>query len=185
MTVITSRNMAYHAASAAGLNPELEKPGLLPQRPMFGSLYEHGGSAQEGDSNSSARRPADVYIPRWKGGPPAAWDFAVTSGLRTETMADSARDPEVALNRYEDLKCSFQETKSRCQDQGITFLPLVMEADGGGWSRTARSVWSELAKISALATGELETASSSGIMLQQRLSMVLHRENARACLRRF
>ena len=32
------RNMAYHAASAAGLNPEPKRAGLLPQRPFFGSL---------------------------------------------------------------------------------------------------------------------------------------------------
>jgi len=179
------RNMAYHAAAAASLNPELERPGLLPQRPSFGSLYEHGGSISDGDSSPSARRPADVYIPRWRGGPPAAWDFAVTSGLRLDAMAGSAQDPEAVLTRYEDHKCSFQDTKARCSEQGITFLPLIMEAVGGGWSKTARGVWSELAKSSALAMGELETASSCAVMLQQRLSMVLHRENARACLRRF
>ena len=179
------RNMAYHAASAAGLNPELERPGLLPQRPLFGSLYENGGSMQEGDSSPSARRPADVYIPRWRGGPPAAWDFAVTSGLRAEALSDSLSDPEKTLTKYEDLKCSYQETRTRCLEQGFSFYPMIVEAAGGSWSRTARSVWTELAKSSALANGELESPSSCGVLLQQRLSMVLHRENARACLRRF
>ena len=61
---------------------------------------------------------------------------------------------------------------------------MIVEAVGGGWGRVARGVWSELAKTSALANGELETNSSCAIMLQQRLSMTLHRENARACLRR-
>ena len=46
-------------------------------------------------------------------------------------------------------------------------------------------VWSELAKTSALATGELETSTSCAVMLQQRLQMTLHRENARACIQRF
>ena len=179
------RNMAYHAAASANLNPELEKPGLLPQRPFFGSLYEHGGSISDGDSSPSARRPADVYIPRWQGGPPAAWDFAVTSGLRLDALADSVHGPETVLTKYEDHKCSFQDTKARCLEQGITFTPLIVEAVGGGWSRSARCVWSELAKSSALATGELETASTCAVMLQQRLAMTLHRENARACLRRF
>ena len=31
------RNMTYHAAVSSNLNPELEKPGLLPQRPLCGS----------------------------------------------------------------------------------------------------------------------------------------------------
>ena len=102
-----------------------------------------------------------------------------------ENLSDSVRDPEVALNKYEDLKCNYQDTKARCSEQGITFLPLIMEASGGGWSKTARVVWSELAKSSALAMGELETSASCAIQFQQRVSMLLHKENARACLRRF
>ena len=41
------RNMVYYAASSAHLNPELEKPGLLPQRPVFGSMYENGSCRLE------------------------------------------------------------------------------------------------------------------------------------------
>jgi len=175
--------MVYHAAAAANLHPELERPGLLPQRPIFGSLHEDGSSFNH-DSDPSARRPADVYIPRWRAGPPAAWDFAVTSGLRLESMADSVRDPDLVSTKYEDFKRSHQDTHAQCQQQGITFLPMIVEAVGGGWGKVARGVWSELAKTSALANGELETNSSCAIMLQQRLSMTLHRENARACLRR-
>ena len=88
-------------------------------------------------------------------------------------------------SRYEDVKCSHQDTRAECPAQGITFLPMVVEAVGGGWGKMARCVWSELAKNSALAIGELETASTCAIMPQQRLSMVLQREIARACLRRF
>ncbi len=62
---------------------------------------------------------------------------------------------------------------------------MVMEATGGGWGKVARGVWSELAKSPASANGEFETESACAIMLRQRLSMTLHRENARACLRRF
>ena len=136
-------------------------------------------------SSASMRRPADVYVPRWRAGPPAAWDFAVTSGLRLELVHDSARDPEACLKSYEDFKCGHMDTKAQCQSQGISFLPMVMEAAGGGWGRTARGVFSELAKSSALAFGELQTTKASATQLLQRLSMTLHRENARACLRRF
>ena len=102
-----------------------------------------------------------------------------------DTITDSVRDPDSALNSYEDFKCSYQDTKTQCQDQGITFIPMVMEAVGGGWGNSARGVWSELAKSSALATGELQTETSCAIVFRQRLSMTLHRENARVCLRRF
>ena len=60
-----------------------------------------------------------------------------------------------------------------------------IEAVGGGWGKEARGVWSELAKTSAFTTGELETEANCAIQLLQRLSMIFHRENARACLRRF
>ena len=126
-----------------------------------------------------------MYIPRWRAGPPAAWDFAVTSGMRLDVMADSVRDPDSVLTGYEDFKTSYLETNLQCQAQGLTFIPMVMEAVGGGWGKMARGVWSELAKSSALASGELQTESSCAIWLQQRLSMTLHRENARACLKRF
>ena len=56
---------------------------------------------------------------------------------------------------------------------------MVMEAVGGGWGKEARS---ELAKKSALATGEFASDHDCAIMLRQQLSMILHRENARASL---
>ena len=100
-------------------------------------------------------------------------------------MSDSTRDLEAALTHYEDFKCSRLDTQDQCTAQGVTFIPMVMDAVGGGWGRVARGVWSELAKSSALAMGELQTERSCAIMLRQRLSMTLHMENACACLRRF
>ena len=101
-----------------------------------------------------------------------------------DSVTDSIRDPDAATTKYEDFKCSYKDTASQCQDQGMSFVFVVVEAVGGGWGKVARGVWSELAKTSALAIGELETERTSAIMLRQRLSMTLHRENARACLRR-
>jgi hypothetical protein len=179
------RNIVFYEASACGLHPELEKPGLLPQRPLCGSLFENGDSVCDSFASPSARRPADVYIPRWRAGPPAAWDFAVTSGMQLDMLTHSIRDPDAALTRYEDLKCNHQDTRTLCQTQGITFIPMVMEAVGGSWGSVARGVWSALAKTSALATGELQSERTCAILLRQRLSMTLHRENARACAKRF
>ncbi len=178
------RNEAYYSAASAGLLPELEKPGLLPPRPLNGSLYEDGSRPADSDDRPEARRPADVYIPRWRSGPPAAWDFAVTSGLRNDALVESATDREAALTRYEDFKQSFKSTSSTCQQSGLTFIPMILEASGGGWGKQARRVWSELAKKHALATGELTSDEDSATTLLQRLSIILHRENARAILRR-
>ena len=148
-------------------------------------MYEDGVRPVDNDDRLDARRPADVYIPRWRSGPPAAWDFAITSGLRDDALLSSVTDRQAVLTNYEDFKENFKSTSTQCQQSGLLFIPMIMEASGGGWGKTARGVWSELAKTSALATGELTTENSCGFQLQQRLAMCLHRENARACLRRF
>jgi len=120
------RNEAYYSAAAAGCFPELERPGLLPPRPLQGARYEDGARPEESDERPEARRPADVYVPRWRAGPPAAWDFAVTSGLRDDALLISTTDKEAALTRYEDFKQSFKSTSSLCQESGITFIPMIM-----------------------------------------------------------
>ena len=73
-------------------------------------------------------------------------------------------------------------TETLCQENGITFLPIICEADGGGWGPTAHKVWSELAKHKALASGEQISTIVSQLL--QSLGLLLHRENARAILRR-
>ena len=179
------RNMVFHAAEAANLQPELERPGLLPLRPLVGASCEDGTRHTEAAFAMGSRRPADVYIPRWRSGPPAAWDFAVTSGLRVDLQSDAIASPDAVTRRYEDFKSSHLDTRADCEAQGFAFIPMVVEAVGGCWGEAARKIWSELAEKSVLATGELETKSSCTAMLMQRLSLTLHRENARACLRRF
>ena len=144
----------------------------------MGSTSERGGIVEV---DPSGRRPADVYLPRWKRGTPAALDFAVSSGLRAEVLAASAHDASAAPSAYEDHKRSYLNTEESCHTDGITFLPIVAEALGGGWGPTACKVWAELAKVKSLLTGELESTVAS--QLYQSLGLILHRENARAILR--
>ena len=122
------RNAVFHSAAAANLCPELEKPGLLPQRPSAGSCYENGSSHGPRDGESGYRRPADVFLPRWQGGPPAALDFAITSGLRPDSLAASVFDRQLVCSKYEDFKCSFKDTKTECLSQCFAFHHMVMEA---------------------------------------------------------
>ena len=70
------RNVGVRLATSAGWRPEPEKTGVLSDT--------LGGD----DARPEARRPADIYVPRWDLGGAATLDFAVTSGLRTE-MLDS------------------------------------------------------------------------------------------------
>ena len=66
---------ASQRARSAGLSVEVEKPGLLPQRPD-----EDG--AELGARGAGLRRPADVWLAQWGLHGAAALDLAVTSGLR-------------------------------------------------------------------------------------------------------
>ena len=53
------RNLLPLRCDAAGLSPELEKPGLLPPRPTDAGGCEAGQGVQQG------RRPTDVFLPMW------------------------------------------------------------------------------------------------------------------------
>ena len=172
------RYEVYFFCHSSGLNPELERPGLLQPRPLVGINYEDGTSR----ASENFRRPADVYLPRWRRGAPAALDFAVTSGLRSDIVNRSALDVSASTKAYEDFKRSHLNTAQACQEEGISFIPMICEADGGGWGPAAHKVWSELAKNKALASGEQDSTIVSRLL--QSLGLILHKENARAILRR-
>ena len=76
----------------------------------------------------------------------------------------------------------YLDTKASCQAEGFSFVPMLVEATGGGWGSQALRVWSFLANSTATATGE--DRASAKLHLMQNLSLVLHRENARALVRR-
>ena len=59
---------------------------------------------------------------------------------------------------------------------------MIVEAHGGGWSPTFRRVIDWISKSSALANNEEQ--SSVSLLVAQRISCSLRRENARAILRR-
>jgi hypothetical protein len=60
------RNTICHKCVSARLAPELEKPGLLQTRPYQGPVAEDG-VRREGALGPAGKRPADVYVPRWRG----------------------------------------------------------------------------------------------------------------------
>ena len=172
------RNEAFFMCNSSGLNPELERPGLLQSSPLAGTNQETGSVRNLNDN----RRPADVYLPKWRRGAPAALDFAVTSGLRSDMVSRSAADGTASTQAYEVFKKTHLNTEELCRNEGITFIPMVCEADGGGWGAEAHKVWSELAKYKALASGEPVSTIVSRLL--QSLGLILHREKARSILRR-
>ena len=174
------RNQSFFDLQAAGFSAELEKPGLLPPRGDGEGPPEDESGGGAVDANQ--RRPADVYVAQWHKGFPAAWDFAVTSGLRADLLSVSAMSGEAAAEKYEELKRSHLDTDKECSDAGVTFLPIVVGAHGGGWGAVARRAFALLAQRVADTTGE--DAAIVADQHAQPLNVLLHKENARAVLRR-
>ena len=187
------RNVVYTEALQGNMSPEREKAGLLPARPPQDALERPSGLDEESaeevrDRQRRGRRPADIYLPRGTNGSPMALDFACTSGLRADLLRGVVEDPYGVLASYETLKRNFQppgdseSTDVQCTRQGFRFAPMVVEAHAGGWSKEARRVLDAIAKhVHAACNSDAEIAS---LRIAQRVSVTLHRENARAVLRR-
>ena len=162
-----ARNYGSKAASAAGLQPTLEKPGLLPPSP---------------DAPCQNRgRPADIFLPVWTGGRPAALDFAITSPTRPEVLKLSSNAAGAAATEYAQRKRSHMQTEADCSRQGILFVPMVAETTGG-WDPSALQVWKAIARAEGVRTGQRACAILERHL--QSLSVAIRRAAALAVLRR-
>ena len=161
-------------AQAAGLHPEVERPGLLPPRSDQDGLPEDA-------RDRNGRRPADIYLPNWGVHGPVAFDLAVTTGLRSGSLHTLLSDTDRPVTDYEAHKRSHLQTQELCSAQGIQFVPLVVESRGG-WGPAAIKTWRTLAAATAACSGEGLAAETK--RLYETLAVALQRENARAVLRR-
>ena len=109
-------------------------------------------------------------------------DFAVTSGMRSDLFRISAVDPGTAFEHYERHKKNHLNTEQLCTAAGIRFVPLVLEAHGGGWSPMTRGFVDWVAR--QLAARSQEEPGSTSLRIAQRISCALQTENARAVLAR-
>ena len=132
--------------------------------------------------SGGGRRLADAWLPRGLGGQGQALDFACTSGMRSDVLPLVADDPNIVFERYEEHKRSHLDTAATCEAQGFAFMPMVLEASGGAWSPSARRVLDLVAK--GLSSNWSDEGCPSSLRFAQRISIALHRENARAVLRR-
>ena len=95
----------------------MEKAGLFPPAP---------------DSlDTNLRRPADVYLPSWQNGRPAALDLAIKSPHRQDMRQSAPLAPGASAQDYESTKRSHLNTAAECEQQGVVFVPVVGEPSGG------------------------------------------------------
>eukprot|EP00661_Eupelagonemidae_sp_cell13_P006173 gene6172-2418_t len=138
------RTLARASARLTGERPEA----LTERFTQSLSITLHRANARsilrcDGARGAEGRRPADVFLPRWEQGRPAALDLAVTSGLQVGTLEQSAVDGVVVAAAFCDRKCNFMDSRPVLRGR-FTFIPCVVEASGGAWSSDARRVWRTL-----------------------------------------
>ena len=133
-----------------------------PRGPDSGSTHLPGGG----------RRPTDIWVPSGSSGLAEAWDFSISSLLRTSFF--SSASPSVAGVFHEN---SFQNTASQVAALGATFRPLVLEACGGGWSPALREVIAWVSTESrGLRGSDGDTTRDVSLRIAQRTSCSLQRE---------
>ena len=149
------RDVLFTAAQSAALAPRKEVPSLIP-----------------GTSN----RPADIYLPNWAQGRPAALDVTVISTLQSLTVSKASTSQGHALRIGERRKMVHHY--EACQSVGVSFVPLVVETLGG-WSDDAIQT---ICKIGRLLGQRFPAESTQHLF--QRLSIALWRGNAGLWLNR-
>lgn len=152
------RDAIYSAAQTAALAPRKEVPSLIP---------------------GSSSRPADIYLPNWKRGLPAALDVTVISTLQQQTVDGASTTPGYALKVGEDRKMAAHA--EACHSIGVIFTPLVLETLGG-WSEEAILTISAIGRLQGQRLGTSPTEATRHLF--QRLSISLWKGNATLWIRR-
>ncbi|KAL5493834.1 hypothetical protein EMCRGX_G015066 [Ephydatia muelleri] len=129
--------------------------------------------------DNSNTRPADILIPHWCMGRPAALDLSVSSPLNPLTLLEAGVMAGAAAKATEERK--LKANTGKCADLGWVCVPFVAESHGA-WGLTARDFFSKLE--SRLATSLRKSKSVVTHELYGRMSTNLVRANATAILSR-
>ena len=103
------RDVLYNAAQSAALAPTKDAPSLVP---------------------GSYTRTADILLPNWTNGRPAALDVSVISSMQQLTLVEAASSPSHAVSVG--IRRKLTANLPACQAAGVMdFLPIVVETLGG------------------------------------------------------
>ena len=153
-----SCDAVYNTAKSAALSPAKEENALLP---------------------GSDDKPADVLLPNYASGKPAALDVTVVSPLQQQLVKKAAEEPgSAARKRFQEKQAKYQ---TPCKNEGIEFFPLSVETLGG-WHPESLLVLKNLARHLASHSGN--TFEETQRHFLQRLSILLMRGNSALILSR-
>ena len=127
----------------------------------------------------SHTRPADILVPNWSLGKPAAFDLSVTSPLNSNILLEAGFGAGQAARATEERK--HEENDAKCKELGWVCVPMVVEAYVA-WGTEAMESFSLLA--SRLATSSNRAKAEVLAALYGRLNLILVRANATAILSR-
>lgn len=147
------RDVLYSAAQSAALAPAREAIGVVP---------------------NSHSRPADILLPTWRHGRPAALDVHIISPLQQSTVHEATSTPGHVLEVGVQRKLAAH--LSACRSTGVDFLPIVAETLGGLGQdaiQVVRSIGESIAQRISY-----QDASSPTSQLFRRLAIALWRGNA-------
>ena len=122
-------------------------------------------------------RPADVLVPKWDLGKPAAFDLTVVSLLNQSILTETCKTAGSSAQVSEQRKHAVYDAK--CSELGRSCIPLAVETYGC-WGAEARL---HLSRFASRLVARLNCSKSHATStLYGRLNLVLVRANARALL---
>ena len=140
------------------------------QRACLGAQLEAGSSLGH---EARQTRPADVLIPNWELGKPAAIDLCVTSPLNSNTLQVACVTPNSAAMQAEQRK--HRNNDAKCEELGWVCIPLVVESYGS-WEPEAQRCLSRLAGRLATQLGQPKSLTTN--LIYGRLNLTLIRANS-------
>ena len=130
--------------------------------------------------NGGKKRPADIFVSDWADGKGACFDVAITCPLQRKYVEKAAKEQLHAAEHYAE-KVKLPKYSEACDAQNLLCVPLVFESFGGMTKITEET----LLRTARFVSHRLSVDNSVGIAhLFQRISIVLHRHNARMILSR-
>lgn len=114
-------------------------------------------------------------------GLPTAVDIAVTAAQRSESLREASQHPGAAATAYSQVKADHLRASELCAEQGVRFLPLVVESTGN-WPPAASRALKFVAQAAAAREGA-DVPTLFGEFLQE-LCVTARRWRARAVHRR-
>ena len=157
------RDIVFSTAQSAALAPSKETPNLIPD---------------------SLSRRADVFLPTWSHGRPAALDIHVISPLQQQTLGEAVSTPGHALQVGVQRKLTSH--LSVCRAVSVEFVPFVMESLGG-LAKDSISILRSIRKAISLRVGSQDSSPETSVCTKQlfhRIAIALWRGNATLWLRR-